>query len=216
MTRAELKAKIQSMNSSLLSSKDKDLEKIVSVVLKCIDGIFDWQEGSQKILEIFIDSLTKAYSFTSQEIKKIYSKVKEFDIEDVLSLTYRSDGKTLEERIKQYCQTGKFMVEEGRSKKEISLFLSTMLDRLLENETLIIRNGVILNKIAPVATILVIETSGADCESGCADYEGEYPADENIPLPPYHPYCSCIYYYIITDDMDDIEDLELEIEESKA
>lgn len=42
-------------------------------------------------------------------------------------------------------------------------------------------------KIKPVASILVIE-AGA-CDDLCGEWSGEYPADEPIPLPPYHTNC---------------------------
>ena len=51
-------------------------------------------------------------------------------------------------------------------------------------------------------------------ESGCDNCEGgEYPADEDVTLPPYHPYCNCQWYWDYTDSEDDINDLDLEIEE---
>lgn len=52
-------------------------------------------------------------------------------------------------------------------------------------------------------------------EAGCGDLcqGGEYAADENVDLPPFHPNCQCIWYFDETDDSDDIEDLELEVEE---
>lgn len=42
-------------------------------------------------------------------------------------------------------------------------------------------------KIKPVASILVIEAG--TCDDLCSEWSGEYPADEAIPLPPYHTNC---------------------------
>jgi hypothetical protein len=69
------------------------------------------------------------------------------------------------------------------------------------------------NKIAPKATIKVIEGTGVDDDGICAEYIGEYPADENVPEPPYHTNCECFLYYVEVDDEDDIHDLDLELEE---
>lgn len=212
MKREQLKSKIQEMNESLIEEKDKFLEKIILVILRCINGFMDWEDGKKEILNIFIDSLTKTYSLTSKEVKKIYSKTKEFNIKDILSLTYQADGKTIEQRINQHIQKAIEMLENNHSGREVIIFLSDKLDKLLENETAIIRNAVIQQKVAPVASILVIEGQESDCRYGCSEYIGEYPADEGIPLPPYHPSCSCTYYYIETEDLDDIRDLDLEDE----
>ena len=53
------------------------------------------------------------------------------------------------------------------------------------------------------------------CDDLCGEWSGEYPADEAIPLPPYHTNCQCSAYYIETDDEDDVNDLDLEVEEIK-
>ena len=49
----------------------------------------------------------------------------------------------------------------------------------------------------------------------CSKWNGEYPAGEDIPLPPYHTNCQCSAYYIETDDEDNVNDLDLEVEEIK-
>ena len=63
------------------------------------------------------------------------------------------------------------------------------------------------------ATIKVIEGTGADDDGICVEYIGEYPADEDVPEPPYHTNCECFLYYVEVDDEDDIHDLDLELEE---
>ena len=82
-----------------------------------------------------------------------------------------------------------------------------MYDRILFTESRVVESKLKKFKKPKNASMLIIE-SGCDlCEGG------EYPPDEDIQLPPFHPYCNCIHYYDITDDEDDIHDLDLEIEE---
>ena len=74
------------------------------------------------------------------------------------------------------------------------------------------KNFVVESKLKKIkkpnnASLLVIESGCELCEGG------EFPPDEDVVLPPFHPYCNCTYYYEITDSEDDINDLDLEIEE---
>lgn len=89
------------------------------------------------------------------------------------------------------------------------IYLIDKYDRLLRNETQIIKNTVMQNKVGKLSQLVIIENSGGDCDGGCAQYAGEWPVDEAI-LPPYHPNCCCQAYYDDTDNEDDIKDLELE------
>ena len=149
-----------------------------------------------------------------KELKKIYSRTKKFELKDILSLTYQDDEKTLLDRIQKYWSAGAQKLENNISTALVKQYLINMYDMLLTNETLIVRNQVMHNKLSSVANILVIEGEGDDhCGGLCAQWIGEYPADEPIPLPPYHPSCLCSCYYIETDDFDDMQDLDLEMEQ---
>ena len=88
-----------------------------------------------------------------------------------------------------------------------------MYSRLLNNEGRYLFTHLMEMKIKPVASILVIETG--TCDDLCGEWAGEYPAGEDVPLPPYHTNCQCSAYYIETDDEDDVNDLDLEVEEIK-
>jgi muramoyltetrapeptide carboxypeptidase len=62
-------------------------------------------------------------------------------------------------------------------------------------------------KQKPLEGYMLIIESGCDTCTG-----GEYPADEDVTLPPFHPNCNCTFYYELTDNKDDINDLELDVE----
>jgi hypothetical protein len=66
------------------------------------------------------------------------------------------------------------------------------------------------DKLKGLAEFAIVISGGGDCkESICDEYEGECPIDELI-YPPYHPNCNCYVIYEITDDPQEIEDLDLE------
>lgn len=200
MNRARLKKKISILDSKLLKAKDKWFEKIVKIVLK--DELSE-EEKIDAIENIFFFSLTESYVITSAGLKNIYHKIQDFTVEDIFNLTYSQDGKSIRDRIRDNVH---------KYDGEVLIYY---LDRFLTNETLVIKNAVMRNKLQAVASLLVIECDEEDCKLGCEQYAGEYPPDESIQLPPYHPSCNCIAYYVETDNDDDIVDLDLEVEEVK-
>lgn len=204
MNREKIKSQLATMDQKIISNMYKYLEKIILVIIDYLNNKISYDEAVNKILDLFTDSLSETYLTVSQDLKDIYPRMKVFEPKDILDLTYQEDGKTLLDRIKKH-------LSSPSNKASIITKFST----LLENETKIIKGLVMKMKIAPVASILVIECNEGDCNLECEEYAGEYPADEPIPLPPYHPHCSCSFYYIETDDVDDIEDLDGEVEEMK-
>ena len=158
--------------------------------------------SKEDIISIIYSSLEQVYSVIISFLKDTYSHLKDFDVQDIKSLTYQDDGKTIEDRVESYL-------------KETRGVVSTLydFDLLLRNESRIIKRAIIEKRVKPIASILIIECEEEDCHLGCDQYAGEYPADEPIDLPPYHPNCNCTYYFVETDNEDDIEDLDLEVEE---
>lgn len=208
---------ILKMNQDIYKAKDKYFEKITKVIIQCVNNYsaLTWDKGLQEVFELFIDSLTETYTITMRELRNIYSKLEDFNIDDISQLTYQEDGKTLYDRIKKYWDQAESDIKGELDYDLVKAYLIDRYDMLLENETKIIQSQVEKNKIAPVATLLVIESEGHDCRWGCSNYEGEYSPEDPVPLPPYHPNCQCIFYYVETDNDDDIVDLDLEIEDIK-
>lgn len=204
MNRDKIKAKLLLMDTQVFQKMYEYLEKIILVAINYSEDKINYNDAVNNILDLFTDSLSETYLIVSQDLKTIYPMTKAFEPKDILDLTYHQDGKTLLDRIKDYLSS---------TKDKISLI--NKFSMLLENETKIIKGLVIKMKISPVASILVIECNEGECNFGCDQYAGEYPADEQIPLPPYHPNCSCSFYYIETDDIDEIEELDTEVEEIK-
>lgn len=206
--REQIKKEVASMNDKIQAGVESSLNQIVQQVIAYSNKPEQSKDLLDKTQQLFYDSLTKTYSTTSSELKQIYSRTKDFEVKDILSLTYNKDNKTLNERIEEHWNKA----TECSDKTAMRTYLIDKYDRLLRNETQIIKNTVMLNKVGKLSQLAIVENSGGDCDGGCAEYAGEWPIDELIP-PPYHPNCCCQVYYDDTDNEDDIEDLELENED---
>lgn len=156
-------------------------------------------------------------------------------------LTYKADGKTLPERVKFYWDETEKLLKQAKDNKSAitnaKVHLLAMLERILTTEINMVSNGVKKNK-SPILVnkkkvkaktkkqlqemsddeyAVFVHVDGCACGDGppcnCPDYDGDYPEDE-VPWPPYHSNCDCsTWYYVITNDPDDIHDLDLEVEE---
>lgn len=191
------------------------ISKLSTLIVKYINQYpTDWEKGKKEILDILYDSFAETISITTSNINNIYSKSKKgINLANVLNSTYSADGKTLEERVERWWNEAEEKIKTNSSNSTaIIVFLINKLLNILKNENNIISNHTIKEYVAPYATILVIDGT-PEC-GPCNDYVGEYSADENITLPPYHANCGCFAYYDITDDPDDFNDLDLETEEN--
>lgn len=169
-----------------------------------------WLENYSEIKEIFYKSFIKTYSLTDEYIHKTYSEVADFNIDNIDDLTYRKDGKIFDQRLMKHWKDTKNEIDNIDFSEEIKIIkihLISKLEKILRTEVRHISNAVKKHK-HPLnkAYILVIESGCENCEGG------EYPPDEDIPWPPYHPYCRCVAYWEVASE-DDINDLDLELEE---
>ena len=182
---------------------DSDISVLITDTLEDISELIidDPLSNEKEIINLIYSFLETVYSTIISTFDEIYSELADFKIEDIKDLTYQEDGKTIEDRVHEYLIDHKNLI-------------STLykFDLLLDTESKNIKRAIADNRVRPVASILIIECDEEDCHFGCDQYAGEYPADEPIELPPYHPNCDCFYYFIETDDPDDIKDLDLEIE----
>ena len=206
----KIKDKLEKATDVLNKKIDSELENIIKI-------LFSWIAEGEKIntkdhrttlINLFYNSLEEIYSEINVELSKIYKKVAPFN------LNFQADGKTLDERISKYLDDLEEKRISGDFQDDMKNFGTNMYFRLLNNESRYLFTHLMEMKIKPVASLLVIETG--ICDDLCGEWNGEYPAGENIPLPPYHTNCQCSAYYIETDDEDDVNDLELEVEEVKT
>lgn len=217
MPRNELREAIKNLSLTNKKNIESYIEELYKKVVKPLTADSSSTEYNKTANDIFYNSLEKTYSTTSKELNSIYTGVEEFNPKNILDLTYKSDGKTLEDRILSYIEkTISKLKEDPLNESAIKLWLYGKFDALLTNETAIVETAIKKNKIPIKATILVVE-GGCTCGDGfCEEQVGEYPADELPPcgdLPPYHQWCTCFWYYEETDNSDDVKDLDLDIDE---
>ena len=205
MQRDIIRIKLAHMRDQIDLTLDEYLYEVTKIILKASkDYPDDWDRYYQQIEDLFYEFLVNIYNIVNNYLKTIYKKIPEFSIEDIYELTYNADGKTLTERLKEHWQeVGKHLKINSDDRINISNHLVNMYDRILFTESRIIESKLKKIKKPEEATILVIESGCDKCEGG------DYPPDEDILLPPYHPNCNCQWYYEVANE-DDIHDLDLE------
>lgn len=196
------------LNSTLNEKKDNYLEDISKVISKAIKQHEDkklWKESYDKIVDLVYAALTDTYLETSVTLKKIYNQITD-TIPNIEDFIYKDDKITLPQRIKKYWdEVSNFLKNPETNTQEISLYLLTMYDRILNNEMINVKQGIKKVK-KPIASdneiITITITDGECCSNG-----GFYLEEEAPELPPYHPNCECDYWYD-TYNIEDEQDLE--------
>ena len=212
----KIKQKIYELEDVLNKHVDDTLIEITKKAIQSIEEYLEnknndrWLENYSEIKEIFYKSFIKTYSLTAEYIQKMYSEVADFNIDDIDDLTYREDGKVFDQRLLEHWKDTKKEIDDNNfyeGIKIIKIHLISKLEKILRTEVRHISNAVKKHKY-PLgkAYILIIEGGCENCEGG------EYPPDEDIPWPPYHPCCKCVAYWEEASE-DDINDLDLELEE---
>lgn len=208
-----IRQKIHELREEIDLIREQDFEKIVSFILKALkeyqNNAMSWDNLYFEIEDLFYKSFEDICKFMNIGLERIYKQLREFSVEDISDLTYHLDGKTLEERLKEYWNESKKRLDNKENPEDVKTYLINKYDRILNTETRIIESR-IKNYRKPLNASMLIIKHSSDCPD-CLG--GEYPADESVDLPPFHPNCQCCYYYDVTDDEDDINDLDLEIEE---
>ena len=166
-----------------------ELEAIIKIIFSWIanDEKINTEDHQADLIDLFYKALENLYSEINIELGKIYKKVAPFNLKNIIDLTFQGDGKTLDERITKYLDDLEEKRLSGDFPDNLKSFSVNMYSRLLNNEGRYLFTHLMEMKIKPVASILVIETG--TCDDLCSEWAGEYPAGEDVPLPPYHTNC---------------------------
>lgn len=185
------------------------LNKILTEIFAAINNKEPYsKELLQTILDLIYECLEKIYGNTASKLDILYKDLKPFEINNLFDLTYQEDGKTIDERVKEYLQEIFKIKDPIAAKQSISFkFYRLMRTEVSHLETIIKKN-----KISASANVIIIEGS-CNCNGICDQYIGTYAIDENISYLPYHPSCTCINYYDQSDNIDDIEDNDIQQED---
>lgn len=203
--KSKIIVKMKSLRNKVDESIETCLQEITKVILSATKLYpLDWDKTYDKIEDLFYNFLVEVYDIVNTHLKATYKNIPEFDIKDIFELAYDTDGKHITERLKEYWNEG-FLRLNDNEKNLINVqnYLINMYDRILFTESRVVESKLKKMKRPLGATMLVIESGCDKCEGGT------YPPDEDIDLPPFHPYCNCTYYYEVAEN-DDVEDLDLE------
>lgn len=217
----KIKKAIYKLREDITELTDEYLAKIFITIKTYVNHYADapnkrafWDNGLNAILNLIYEALTEGYTLTSKTINETYEEVEPFDVKSIKDLTYIEDGKTLEERIRAYWEEAKIRLDQQQDPDQVNKYLLQRYTVILDTEEKVVEQAVKKNKRpqpeSGLYTIQVIDGCGGECEHDCLDLNGIYPIDEEIPWPPYHPNCSGIGYYDITDSYDEAEEADLD------
>lgn len=215
------KKALNKLNQDINNIIEEYLEEFSSIILSWYKNPIEenWQEFEDNLYNLILETLEKVYAISSKSIKKIYGIDKKLPTSKIV--TYDRDNLTLRDRIRKwFCpkeiETSKDNSEVIRwENKDNKYFIKDKLIavnkviQIAKTEAIYQKQTVFYDKIKDLCDFVILEES-AECKHNiCDEYSGEWPIDEFI-YPPYHPNCLCEPIYEITDDEDDIEDLDLE------
>lgn len=198
-------SKTKNLNKEITNIYNKYFKELSNFINQQYQGKgVTTQDYIETLYNKIYDMLGEVYSLTSQEIKNIYSLKQRLPLSRVEA--YSKDGYDLMARIQRWF--------DGRDKNNNDYIKTAdeaieKLKQILTTECLYQKQVVMNDKLKGFCEFAIIEES-PDCHSGiCNEYAGEWPINELI-YPPYHPNCQCEVIYEISDDIEDVEDLDLE------
>lgn len=213
MTNLELKKAMEKLRKDIDSSRDKFLIEIFKIAKLLVSIIYDKIESEKTSIEIkkevqekTEDSFEETYKITSVGVKKVYKKISSFNTNNLEDLTYTEDGKTYKDRLNQYY---KEIFEDKKNNKTFEQALmryEAKLERLLHTETRHIETAVKINK-KPEGELWV------SISNGCENCHGGTFPEAGANLPPFHPECNCIWWYIDSKDLKDEDEIMEGIED---
>ena len=105
--------KTKELLSDIAKLEKKYEDKIAVVIVSALrksektieesDLIAIWNKAEDKIIDLIYELLERVYRLILEFIKEVYPKVKISKRIDIKSLTWQEDGKTIEDRVKLYC-----------------------------------------------------------------------------------------------------------------
>lgn len=198
-------SKTKNLNKEITDIYNKYFKELSNLINQQYQGKgITTQDYIETLYNKIYDMLGEVYSLTSQEIKNIYSLKQRLPLSRIEA--YSKDGYDLMARIQRWF--------DGRDKNNDDYIKTAdeaieKLKQILTTECLYQKQVVMNDKLKGFCEFAIIEES-PDCHSGiCNEYAGEWPINELI-YPPYHPNCQCEVIYEISDDIEDVEDLDLE------
>ena len=173
----------------------------------------------KSLMDNFINMLEDIYKLTSLSIVKNYGSRK-YPISNISF--FEKDGMTMIERLRRwYCP---FTLHQDLlnpndiptpDKLNFDFFDDKLkavyqLDLIVKTECLYQQEIVKKDKLSGFCEYVEICFGGGECHSSCEALCGEFPVNEIDDFPPFHTNCGCYTSWIISDEFEDVEDLDLE------
>lgn len=184
--------------------KEVKQEQIIKKAIKAINNTTKtkWDKVSEELINDIYSSLEETLSITLTLVKNLY-KISNKQL-NIKTLTYQKDGKNLEDRVKEYCESINIELElnETVDLSRLKNLLTYNLTKLLDTETMTIHNQAIYQMVKNKA--IYVEIMGAaECNEECDIYVSNprIPIGEIDALPPFHPFCHCVAVYYLKDEV---------------
>lgn len=189
--------KTKELLSDIAKLEKKYGDKIAVVIVSALrksektieesDLIVIWDEAEDKIINLIYELLERVYRLILVFIKGVYPKAKISKRIDIKSLTWQEDGKTIEDRVKLYCD---YAHEVLKIDKNISILRNRLIHnfiRIIETEDIVVLNQV-LRRVAEDYPYVQISNGSCEC---CGPREIELVKNVS-EWPPFHPMCKCV------------------------
>ena len=189
--------------------KEVKQQQIIKKAIKAINENIknnkkeNWQKVSEELIDDIYSSLEETLSITLTLVKGLY-KISNKKL-NIKSLTYQEDNKTLEDRIKSYCESVYLDINlnDTPDDKRLKNYITYNLTRLLDTETMTIHNQAVYQLIKDKAVWVEIENMVDHCNEECDIYGSmkRIPIGELDKLPPFHPECRCVVIYYLKNEV---------------
>ena len=189
--------KTKELLSDIAKLEKKYEDKIAVVIVSALrksektieesDLIAIWDEAEDKIINLIYELLERVYRLILEFIKEVYPETKISKRIDIKSLTWQEDGKTIEDRVKLYCD---YAHEVLKTDKNISILRNRLIHnfiRIIETEDIVVLNQV-LRRVAEDYPYVQISNGSCEC---CGPREIELVKNVS-EWPPFHPMCKCV------------------------
>ena len=159
-------------------------EKAVKLYKKCHQEGADIEEFKEELTKLFFDYAALVMAQVLAYLRDEYDvDVQPLSEEELISMFYSKDGKTIFDRIEEYVKTDNLIT------------FTYYVYRFLRTEVVVLTNSILFQKLKKLFKYVRVKI--CNCCGGCDDLAGiltSWTLCENVSiydLPPFHPECHC-------------------------
>ena len=159
-------------------------EEAVKLYKKCHQEGADIEEFKEELTKLFFDYAALVMAQVLAYLRDEYDvDVEPLSEEELISMFYSKDGKTIFDRIEEYIKTDNLIT------------FTYYVYRFLRTEVVVLTNSILFQKLKKLFKYVRVKI--CNCCGGCDDLAGiltSWTLCENVSiydLPPFHPECHC-------------------------